>query len=92
MKHYIFTEKKKGNDFVVKVYRVKRNNAEYVTTSHAFNYSSTRGALHEAFNALMECGEIPKKYYSSSEEAAPSCMGPGYFYGKVTQKYNIKQL
>jgi len=47
------------------------------------------GAEAEAFQALMNCGEIPKKWFSSS---ASDWCGSGYFDGPVTKHYSIQRI
>ena len=87
MKRYMFVEKydRKGN-VNINVFRIKNNNIQYVTNCEV-NTASRRGGKNDAFNALMECGEIPKKYYKSSGNTG-AC-GNGYFYGEVTKHYDI---
>lgn len=76
------------NNRELTIYRVKNNKPEYIGIKK-FSTGSTRGAQHEAFNYLMDNGYIPKKYYKSSE---CDWMGAGYFYGEVTNHYNIIEV
>lgn len=89
MKTYIFTTRcfKRGH-VEGKVYRIENNKPMYITH---FEYVTgrTKGAVAEAFNALMNCGEIPKKWYTSSENA---WSGPGYFEGEVRKYYEILEI
>ena len=89
MKRYIFTQTrpdKKGN-VTGNIFRVKDNDIFYIT-DFSFRLGSCRGAKHEAFNALMDCGEIPRKWYTSSRS---EWSGDGYFYGEVEKHYDIKE-
>jgi hypothetical protein len=70
------------------IYKIKDNTPVYVGAVE-YSTGSTRGAVHEAFNYLMEQGYIPKKYYKSSE---CGWMGAGYFFGEVTKHYNIMEV
>jgi hypothetical protein len=92
MKTFIYKEirhpNRTRNNREVTVYRVKNNIPEYIGE---FKYStgSTRGGIHEVFNFLMNNNLIPKKHYKDSENA---WRGAGYFYGQVTEKYNIIEI
>lgn len=92
MKTFIYKEtahhNRTRNNRTITVYALKNNRPQYIGT---FDYStgSTRGGQHEVFNFLMDNGYIPKKYYTSSECA---WMGAGYFFGKVTEYYNIIEI
>lgn len=84
MKTYIWIKTKetsKGN-VTLKVYRMKNNLPHYITTAY-YNNSSTRGADSEAFNALINCGELPKSYYNLSRT---SWSGGGYYCKEVEKK------
>lgn len=76
------------NNREVTIYRIKNNLPVYVGTAE-FSSGSTRGAQHEVFNYLMDNGYIPKKYYNSS---CDPWTGPGYFFGEVTNYYNIVEI
>lgn len=92
MKRFYYTDKKdeqsRKGDRIIRVYKIKNGCLEMVTLCE-YRPGSTRGPLSEAFNALMECGEIPKKWYSSSRSP---WSGPGYFYGPVTDHYSIQEV
>lgn len=89
MKTYIFTTRPAKRGYVEgRVYRIKKDKPVYIT-DFRYNTGSTRGSIHEAFNALMNCGEIPKKWYTSSEN---SWSGPGYFEGEVRNYYEILEI
>lgn len=90
MKRYVFTERKENNRGyrVCRIYRVKNNQLSFVAVAR-YNIGSCRGAVSECFNALMECGEIPEKYKTSSKTA---WSGEGYFFGDVTKLYDIAEL
>lgn len=85
MKRYIFTEKNNKGRVSGNVFRIKDNNIIWIT-SFEYSTASCRGGKHEAFNALMDCGEIPRKWYTSSRT---EWSGDGYFYGEVTKHYDI---
>jgi hypothetical protein len=92
MKTFLYKEtrypNRTRNNREVVVYRIKHNIPEKIGY---FKYStgSTRGAQHEVFNFLMDNGYIPKKHYNDS---ACAWRGAGYFYGAVTEKYNIIEV
>lgn len=92
MKTFIYKEvahhNRTRNNREVTVYQIKKNKPIYIGF---FSYStgSTRGSQHEVFNYLMNNGYIPKKYYNSS---VCSWRGAGYFFGKVTEYYNIFEI
>lgn len=92
MKTFIYKELRHHNrtrdNRELKIYRMKNNFPVYVGTVY-YSTGSTRGAVHEAFNYLMEAGYIPKKYYNSSK---CEWMGAGYFYGDVREHYNIVEV
>lgn len=86
MKTYIFTTKYTratyGRNFTLTIYRIKNNAPQYVTEWKG-NTGSMRGLESEAFNALINCGEIPKSYYHLS---SCSWRGPGYYCSEVKDK------
>lgn len=86
MKTYIFTVKYTratyGSNFALRIYRVKNNQPQYVTTRKG-NTGSMRGFESEVFNALMDCGEIPKSYYNLS---SCSWRSGGYYCQEVEDK------
>ena len=89
MKTYIFTTRSfKRGHVEGRIYRIENNRPRYVIH---FEYVTgcTKGAVSEAFNALMNCGEIPKKWYTSSESP---WSGPGYFEGEVRNYYEILEI
>lgn len=95
MKHYIFNiYDSKVNKIYggclqrAKIYRLKRN-IPYLIGTVEWQTASYRGAVSEVFNKLMELGEIPKKFYSSS---ISEWRGRGYFAGKVTKNYSISEV
>jgi hypothetical protein len=88
MKHFCFAIKDCGKNCRGRVYRISKNSIEPVT-SFEFRYGSTRGAIHEAYKALIDCGEIPKRWWKSSE---CGWMGAGYYSGKVTEVYSIQEV
>lgn len=91
MKRYYFTtcynQNRKPNVYG-KIYRLKNKDLELVTTFE-YNTGCCRGSVHEAFNTLVECGEIPIKWLKSSKS---KWSGEGYFWGEVTNHYSIKEL
>lgn len=90
VKRFVFTidERKRNGDVSGTIYRIENNYPEYVT-EFKFRLGSCRGEISEAFNALMNCGEIPKEYFNSSICA---WRGAGYFAGEVTKHYDIIRL
>lgn len=89
MKKYVFTiDTKTSNIWQGRIFHVSNNNLNYVT-DFSFSPGYTKGTEAEAFQALINCNEIPKKWYTSSE---CTWRGPGYFYGEVTKHYSIKQI
>jgi hypothetical protein len=92
MKTFIYKEvahhNRRYNNRELTIYRLKNNKIEYVGTT-SYTTGSTRGAIHEAFNYLMNSGYIPKKYYNSSKS---SWMGAGYFFGEVRKNYDIVEV
>ena len=90
MKYYLFTEKNNRGAISGNVYRVKDNKLHFVTDYKA-STACRRGGKHDAFNALMDCGEIPRKYYKSSADFGAGWMGAGYFYGEVEKHYSIEE-
>ena len=85
---YVFDPPKKRGRMNGRVFRVKNDLLVYVTD---FSYSTgcCKGATSEVYNALMECGEIPKKWYRSSE---CEWRGPGYYGGEVCAHYDIQGI
>jgi hypothetical protein len=90
MKRYIFTERNNRGSISGNIYRIKDNDIHFITDYKA-STASRRGGVHDAFNALMDCGEIPRKYEKSSSDYGSGWMGSGYFYGEVTKHYDIKE-
>jgi hypothetical protein len=92
MKTFIYKELKfhnrTRNNRELTIYKIEKNTPRYIGTVE-FCSGCTRGAIHEAFNYLMNNGYIPKKYYTSS---VCSWRGAGYFYGDVTRLYNIIEV
>lgn len=92
MKTFIYKETKhhsrKRNNRELTIYKLEKNTPKYIG-SVEYSTGSTRGAIHETFNYLMNNGYIPKKYYKSSE---CGWIGPGYFFGEVTKYYNIFEV
>ena len=92
MKTFIYKEVKhhnrKRNNRELTIYKIENNIPNYIGAVE-YSTASTRGATHEVFNFLMNNGYIPKKYYKSSE---CDWMGAGYFFGKVTNFYNIMEV
>ena len=91
MKRYIFTEKNNRGKITGNIFRIKDNDIFFITRYEA-STASRRGGKHDAFNALMDCGEIPRKYEKSSAKAGDGWMGEGYFYGEVEKHYDIKEI
>ena len=84
MKTYIWIKTKetsKGN-VTLNVYRMKNNLPHFITTAY-YNNGTTQGADSEAFNALINCGELPKSYYNLSRT---SWRGGGYYCEEVEKK------
>ena len=90
MKRYIFTERNNHGRITGNIFRVKDNDIIFVTSYEA-STPSRRGGKHDVFNALMDCGEIPRKYEKSSSDYTNGHMGSGYFYGEVEKHYDIKE-
>lgn len=92
MKRFYYTDKRdersRKGDRIIRVYKLKAGKMEMVTHCE-YRPGCTRGPEAEAFNALMECGEIPKKWYNSSNTG---WSGPGYFSGPVTEHYSIQEV
>lgn len=92
MKRFFYTDRKdersRNGNRIIRVYKMNGGRLEMVTHCE-YRTGSTRGPEAEAFNALMECGEIPKKWYNSSNCA---WSGPGYFRGPVTEHYSIQEV
>lgn len=89
MKRYIFTATSPKRGRVEgRIYRISENKLIYIT-DFEYHTGCTRGAISEVFNALMDCGEIPKKWYKSSVNP---WTGPGYFAGEVTKYYDIQEV
>lgn len=76
------------NNRELTIYKIKNNTPVYIGFVK-YSTGSTRGAKHETFNFLMDNGHIPKKYYKSSQ---CGWMGPGYFFGEVTNHYKIIEI
>ena len=85
---YVRKATKRGMDYTAVIYRIVKNKPEYVGTT-SWNTASYRGEVHEVYNALINFGYIPKKYYNSSVNA---WRGAGYYAGIVIDKYNIQEL
>lgn len=89
MKKYVFTIKeRKNNLWKGIIYRISNNNLNYIT-DFSFSLGCCRGTVSEAFQALMECGEIPRKWENSS---LCDWRGRGYFDGEVTKHYSITEI
>ena len=92
MKTFIYKKtahhRRTRNNRELTIYEIKKNTPVYIG-SVEYSTGSTRGAIHETFNYLMENGYIPKKYYNSSR---CDWMGSGYFYGDVRNHYNIVEV
>lgn len=92
MKTFIYKETKHHNrtknNRECTIYKIKNNRPQYVGTVE-YSTASTKGAEAEVFQYLMENGYIPKKYYTSSK---CDFMGAGYFFGEVTELYNIIEV
>ncbi len=86
MRTYIFTAKYTraayGSNFTLEIYRIKNNVPCWVARVKG-NTGSMRGFESEAFNALIECGEIPKSYYNLSRCGWRS---GGYYCQEVRDK------
>lgn len=84
MKTYICVKVKETNkgNVTLNVYRVINNMPKYVTEC-SYNNGSSRGADSEAFNALINCNELPKSYYNLSRNA---WRGSGYYCDEVRKK------
>ena len=87
MKRFYFTERKDCKskfDRTLRIYAVKDGSLYYVTETTHRPGNGSRGAVSEAFQALLSCGAIPEKY-----------RGDGYFYGNgtdVNKKYEIQEI
>ena len=77
-----------GKNVQVSIYQAKRGEIVKIG-SCSWCTSSYRGETSEVFNALMQLGAIPKKYYKSSVSDWSS---GGYFFGVVCDKYDIREL
>ena len=93
MKRFYFTERKdprsRKGDRIIRIYALRGGQLQYVTERTHRPGCGSRGAQSEAFQALMECGAIPRKWEKSSE--CPS-IGAGYFAGPVTELYDIQEI
>ena len=89
MKKYIFVERNNRGDISGNVYRVKNNEISFIT-DYKVSSGSRRGGKHDAFQALMTCGEIPRKWENSSSNLG-NWIGSGYFYGEVEKHYSITE-
>lgn len=87
MKKFYFTERKSCKnklDRTVRVYQLKNGELKYITEVEHRPGAGSRGAVSEAFQALITCGAIPEKY-----------RGDGYFYGNgtnVNDFYSITEI
>lgn len=87
MKRFYFTERKDCKnkfDRTIRIYEIKNGILSYVTEVEHRPGSGSRGAVSEAFQALLSCGSIPEKY-----------RGDGYFYGNgtnVCERYDIQEI
>ena len=88
MTKYFYTSTNNKGKVKGKVYKLFKNDLVYIC-DYDYITASCRGNIHEVFNALMDCREIPKKYYKSSES---DWSGGGYFDGIVKEKYSIKEV
>lgn len=87
MKTYIFTVDEKtirnGNiKYIAKIYRVKNNVPTFITSCN-YNGGSYSGHRSEVFKALMQVGEIPKKYENLSRS---EWRGRGFYCEAVEKK------
>lgn len=90
MKTYIWIKTKetsKGN-VTQKVYRMKNNLPHYITTVYYNNKASYRGCDFEAFNALINCGELPKSYYNLSRTMLKNSKRD---FGQIVEYYKAKK-
>lgn len=67
---------------ILSVYRLIHNFPKYITSTE-YSQGMSRGDDSEAFNALMDCGELPKSYYNLSR---CEWRGPGYYCQDVEDK------
>ena len=87
MTRFYFTERndcKNKLDRTLRIYQVKNGELVYITETEHRPGQGSRGAVSEAFQALLSLGKIPEKY-----------RGDGYFYGNgtdVCDKYNIQEI
>ena len=92
MKRFYFTEEqhpnRTRNNRTGEIYTIK-NGALVWCCDYAYSTGSCRGAQSEVFRALMENGFIPRKWENSSKT---DWSGSGYFFGPVTEHYEIKQI
>lgn len=90
MKTYIFTvDEKKAKDgyteYIAKIYIVKNNKPTFVA---ACNYSAGcyAGHIDEVFHALIQIGDIPKKY----KELSKNDWCSGGIYCEAVEKKGIR--
>ena len=87
MKRFYYTERKDCKnklDRTLRIYTMKHGELSYITQTEHRPGNGSRGATSEVFQALLACGEIPKKY-----------TGDGYFYGNgtdVCDHYAIQEI
>lgn len=94
MKRFYYTDRaEKGHkdqrcNHVLRIYKLVNKDMIFLDESE-YSTASTPGAESEVFRALIRIGEIPRKWYNSSEN---SWRGPGYYGGPVMKYYNIKEI
>lgn len=95
MKSFVFTQERIKHSKMYgcstmrcTIYKIVKNIPEYIGFVD-YNTASTRGAISEVFNKLMDLKYIPKKYYNSSKTDWSS---GGYYFGEVCEKYSIREL
>lgn len=92
MKRFYYTEERhhnrKRNNRTGSIYTIKNGKLVYCC-DYAYTTGSCRGGTSEVFQALMANGFIPKKWQKSSKTA---WSGEGYFFGEVTEHYEITQI
>lgn len=88
--YYVVCEKpgRKYNRQIV-VFRHTRTGLEFACKTRKFSTASTPGDDAEVLRALVECGQLPKKWLESSRS---ECSSGGYYSGPVRDHVLILQL
>ena len=78
-----------SSDILCRIYQLRKNDLLLIG-SVEYNTSSTRGAISEVFNKLIELKKIPKKCYNFSKS---DWQGAGYYCYEVEKAgYKIYEV